>query len=110
MASSASLVREILREATIPASRPIDHARRIGTAIFLGSIGGVILGIGTLKALPSISHFAVALLVMLAFGALCLSPWALKPKGRNSIPVVARVLATKEVPGIRRLHLPHRNY
>ncbi|MBR6459057.1 MAG: hypothetical protein IKS49_02710 [Actinomycetaceae bacterium] len=102
MSNSGSLVREILREATVPASRPIDHARRIGTAFFLGSIGGVILGIGALPALPSMSSVLKGLLAMLAFGALCLSPWALKPKGRNSIPVVARVLATKELPAARR--------
>ncbi|MBR5951637.1 MAG: hypothetical protein IKZ87_09450, partial [Actinomycetaceae bacterium] len=102
MAGSGKLVREILREATIPASRPIDHARRIGTAIFLGSIGGVILGIGTLKALPSIQQIALGFVAMLVFMAVCLSPWAVKPRGKGSVPVVARVLATKEVPGIRR--------
>lgn len=102
MANSGSVVREILREATVPASRPIDHARRIGTAFFLGSLGGVVLGIGTLKALPSLSQLGFGLLTMLAFAAACLAPWALKPKGKKSIPVVARVLGTKELPATRR--------
>lgn len=102
MVSSGSLVREILREATVPASRPIDHARRIGTALFLGSIGGVVLGIGTLRALPSFSQLGLGLLAMLGVAALCLAPWALRTKGKKSIPVVARVLGTKELPAARR--------
>ena len=102
MASGGSLVREILREATVPASRPIDHARRVGTAVFLGSLGGMILGIGTLQALPSLSQLGLGLLAMLAFAAVCLAPWAVKPNGNKSIPVVARVLGTKELPATRR--------
>lgn len=103
MAGSGNLVRETLREAAVSASRPIDHARRIGTALFLGAVGGAMLGLFTLRAVPPISKILLALFGLLAFGALCLSPWLSKARvTRRSIPVVARVLATKESAYARR--------
>lgn len=101
--ASGNQVQEILREAAVPASRPIDHARRIGTAFFLGAIGGTMLGLVTLSALPSLSKVVIGLAGLLAVGAVCLSPWlAISGRGKDSIPVVARVLGTKETIGVRR--------
>ena len=103
MASSGNLVREILREATVPASRPIDHARRIGTALFLGAIGGAMLGVFTMRAVPPFSKIVFALLGLLGFGVLCLLPWLGKSRIKSSsIPVVARVLGTRESLAMRR--------
>ena len=93
---------EIMAEAVIPASRPIDHARRIGAAVFLGLIGGTIVAVITLPSLPDIPVLVGVLLGSAVVGAACLVPWFIRPRPHGGpVPVVARVLPTDETRAVR---------
>lgn len=97
MAEGGYAVQDILREAAVPATRPIDHARRMGTAFALGSVGGTILGVLTLKHSFSLHVFVVMLAVLVGFVLVGLFPWVLRPRAAGSaVPVVGRVLGTRE--------------
>ncbi len=96
MTASGYVVHEILAQAAVPANRPIDHLRRVGTAFSLGTAGGTLLaiaGLGSFRLAP----VAVALAATLALGALGLAPWLIRrDDSAEAVPVVARVLGTNE--------------
>ncbi|MCF2707042.1 hypothetical protein I6E29_07155 [Arcanobacterium haemolyticum] len=97
MADRMNLVHTAALTGTVPAARPIDHARRISAGLALG------LAIGTVAA---VMFFDVDLreartwigggIVIFAMIAV-LTPWIVRPRSSSeAILVVARTLGTKE--------------
>ena len=94
--ASTRLVHQISMAAAVPANRPIDHLRRIGTGLFMGTCFGtvvtVLFGGVDLRG----GKFWLLLGIMIAMALLFLVPWLIKPKQAKGIPVVARTLGTDE--------------
>ena len=95
---SINLVQQISLAGTVPADRQLDHLRRIGTGLFVGSVVGTILAV--LLGDLDLSHgkFWVVLIIMVIVALVCLLPWAMNYPETRSIPVVARTLGTDESP------------
>lgn len=89
----------------LPANRPIDHARRIGTATAFGLALGTVGGVLFLDVNFAGASFFITLAVSLVLIAACVSPWLINPRSSSTpIPVVARTLGTKEHPAARYVH------
>ncbi|WP_125482371.1 hypothetical protein [Actinobaculum sp. 313] len=94
---STNLVQEISSAGSVPANRPIDHLRRIGTGLFAGSCAGTVIAVLSFGPNLHGPRFWLILLLLLVMAALFLSPWLLQPKSpAHPIPVVARTLGTDE--------------
>lgn len=94
-----NLVRATASAGAIPANRPIDHARRIGTALAMGSVIGTIAAVLFLDVDVTNGRAWIAMIVMIAIVAACLVPWMIRPAAESHpVPVVARTLGTKEDP------------
>ena len=89
-------VYNILSQAAIAANRPIDHMRRIGTSIFIGSIGGVILGLMVMNSPLTLRTPIYMVLLLVVYGGVFLLPWIKKDAHEKTIPVVAKVIGTRE--------------
>lgn len=98
MVPSINLVQQISFEGAVPADRKLDHLRRIGTGLFVGSVVGTIATVllGTVDLTGG--RFWGVLVVMVIVALVCLLPWAMKFPPTEPIPVVARTLGTDETP------------
>ena len=76
MVPSINLVQQISFEGAVPADRKLDHLRRIGTGLFVGSVVGTIATVllGTVDL--SGGRFWGVLVVMVIVALVCLLPWA----------------------------------
>lgn len=96
--AKVNLVQQISMAAAIPANRPIDHLRRMGTGMFtgvcVGTVGTVLFGRIDLTN----GRFLILLVAMVAVSLAFLIPWLLKPPVPKGTPVVARTLGTDETP------------
>lgn len=96
--AKVNLVQQISMAAAIPANRPIDHLRRMGTGMFtgvcVGTVGTVLFGRIDLTN----GRFLILLVAMVAVSLAFLIPWLLKLPVPKGTPVVARTLGTDETP------------
>lgn len=98
MASRTDLVARISEAGAIPASRGIDHARRIVTGatvgVFVGTFAGVLLNMAEL----TLARTLIALVPTLIMVVLLVVVWQVvkEPRAGEPIPVIARTLATAE--------------
>lgn len=103
MASHTDLVARIGEAGAIPADRPLDHARRIVTAVaigaFLGTLAALVWFLGHISAGQMLAVTVPSLLMLVAFVVV----WKVLPEPATgkAIPVVARTLATSESPYLR---------
>lgn len=92
------LVQQISMAAAVPANRPIDHLRRMGTGMFAGIVVGTVATVLFGRIDLTNGRFLLLLVAMVAISLVFLVPWLLKPPISQGIPVVARTLATDETP------------
>ncbi|MFP7697234.1 hypothetical protein [Trueperella sp. LYQ143] len=103
MASQTDLVARIGEAGTIPANRPIDHARRIVTAMAIGAFLGVLFGFLLFASRLSITAIGISFLPFMLLVIAVVVVWKI-PTGHGEgqpIPVIARTLATDESPYAR---------
>ncbi|MGO1590721.1 MAG: hypothetical protein ACTH1Z_00430 [Ancrocorticia sp.] len=98
MVPSINLVQQISLEGAVPADRNLDHLRRIGTGLFVGSVVGTIGTVLFADLDLTQGNFWVVLVVMIIVALVCLLPWAMHFPPMKPIPVVARTLGTDESP------------
>lgn len=98
MSSHTDLVTRIGEAGAIPANRGIDIARRVLTAMAIGSIFGSLFGIVVYLVELSIIDLAVMLLPLAVYAIILYFVWqVVQPKTNGDpVPVVARTLATSE--------------
>ena len=102
---NTAVVQDTTAAGTLPANRPIDHARRIGSAIAVGVAVGTLSGVMFLDLNLTGPLFFGILFASLAVVGLCLIPWLVAPKHKGGgIPVVARTLGTTEPVDMRYVH------
>ncbi|MDP9806413.1 hypothetical protein J2S70_000995 [Trueperella bonasi] len=103
MASHTDLVARIAESGAIPADRPIDHARRIITAITIGTFLGTFAGIFANFSEFTLGKMLVAFVPSLVMVILFLVVWQVvkTPRTGDPVPVIARTLATSESPFLR---------
>ncbi len=95
---STRLVQQISMAAAVPANRPIDHVRRIGTGMFTGTCFGTVATVLFGGVDLTGGRFIPLLVAMIVLGLAFLIPWLVKPATANGTPVVARTLGTDEPP------------
>lgn len=97
-----NLVRATAAVGAIPADRPIDHARRVGTALSLGTVIGTIAAVLFMDVDVTNGRAWIAMAITLVLVAVFLIPWMISPKTHSDpVPVVARTLGTMEEPSQR---------
>lgn len=98
-APKTRVVAEIRKEAGVPATRPIDVARRVGAGAGVGILFGVLVAV---LSMQRGAHLPLALVVCLILLAACLVPWSVRPRRQaDPVPVVVRTLGTDEPVGPR---------
>lgn len=103
MASRTDLVSRIGEAGAIPADRPIDHVRRISTALMTGGIVGSLVGLMIFIRRLTLAKMFIGIIPTLIFIALVVVAWKVLREKRTGdpVPVVARTLATNEPTAVR---------
>lgn len=98
MPSHTDLVARIGEAGALPANRPIDHARRITTGGTIGAFFGTLVALFWLVGRVSIAKTVMLLIPSLVLLAAFVVVWKVMKEERSaeSVPVVARTLATSE--------------
>lgn len=91
-----------MNRAALPASRPIDHARRVSAAVMLGFLVGSVVGMFLFIDQVPLARMAYTLLPAAALGAILFGCWYVwQPEAVPQRAVVARVIGTNESEYVR---------
>lgn len=103
MPSSTDLVFRATSAGLISANRPVDHMRRVTTALSVGYVAGALLALVAFFDELSIGELAVLMLPLLILAILAVIAWTvIQPKKSTTArEVVARTLATTESTALR---------
>lgn len=103
MPSSTDLVFHATTAGYVPANRPVDHIRRITTALAVGYVAGALLALVMFFEDLSVGQMALVMLPLLVIVIIAMIAWTvIQPeKSPTQREVVARTLATTESTAMR---------